>query len=243
MSKQNRIILLAVIVVLLLAVAGLNFYRVTDVQTHLSSAQVYWQDNQAIITVSTINEVRDESYLRLLLSMVGAMPPVSTVPQIGPAKVIVSKADGWDVIQLPKELAPKQFELWPFNSKFYTLEEGKSREWTGRALGPAPASVAGELRRSFPSDPNNYVPAGPKGSGQPYAVLQDVITRAEWHAYTGLANAQTSNLPFELGGRKFTMKVQRSGDVRLAVEGDKSAVTVWEPTKPLHTAVLKLSVN
>jgi hypothetical protein len=242
MSKA-QIIVLAVIVVVILAVAGLNFYRVTDVQTHLSSAQVYWNDTQAIVTVSTVNEVRDQSYLHMLLSVVGIVPPAQSVPQAGPAKVIVSKAEGWDVVQLPKELAPKQFELWPFNAKFYTIEEGKSREWTGRALNPAALPVASELRRSFPADPNNYLPAGPKGSGQPYAIMQDVITRAEWHAYTGLATAQTANLPFELGGRKFTMKVQRSGDVRLTVDGDKSAVTVWEPSKPLHTAALKLSVN
>ncbi|HEX8925953.1 MAG TPA: hypothetical protein VF786_09190 [Terriglobales bacterium] len=242
MSKE-RIIVLVVVLVLLVAVAGLNFYRVGDVQTRLGSAQVYWNDSQAIITVSTVNEVRDESYLHLLLSKVGVMPPLPATSQVGPAKVIVSRAQGWDVIQLPKELAPKQFELWAFNSKLYTIEAGKSREWTGRALGPATPAIASELRRSFPSDPNNYVPSGPKGSGQPYAVMQDVITRAEWHAYTGLASAQTSNLPFEIGGRKFTVKVQRTGDVRLTVDGDKSAVTVWEPTKPVRTAALKLSVN
>jgi len=227
----------------MLTVAGLNFYRVTDVETRLSSAQLYWSDSQAIITVSTIDEVCTQSYLYLVLSRAGVLPLMQPVPQIGPAKVIVSKAQGWDVIQLSKDLAPQQFELWPFNSKFYTLEDGKAREWTGRALSPAPAFVTSELRRSFPADPNNYVPAGPKGSGQPYAIMQDVITRAEWHAYTGLSTASASNLPFELAGRKFTLKVTRAPETRLLVDGDKTAVTVWESSKPLHTAAFQLRVN
>jgi hypothetical protein len=109
------------------------------------------------------------------------------------------------------------------------------REWNGKFWLPAPPQRTAELHSSFPLDPNNYVAAGKGNPPHPYDIVQDVITRDEWHAYQNVATLPNGkHLLFSVGGKDFEVVAQRSripanaGEVSLTVSGSGKSLPLWQ---------------
>lgn len=216
--------------------------RFRSIEEHVLSAQAYWSGDQAIVTVTTKAELRNLSALSRITSLVGNSSP--GVMHVGKAHVYTWKNGSWTHVELPVKGAPAQFELWPYNGKLYTWDYLHTvREWNGQALVAVPRQRAEELEKSFPEDENNYVPAGADGAHHEYAVLQDPISRDEWHGYDVLAMQKgAEKLPLAVGDSNFELNVGRTAPkagrteiVALSINGPGGTMKLWEPATGART--------
>ena len=170
-------ILLPAIVSFLLVYAITSAPRRT-VQESVASAQAYWRGDQAVITLTTQAELRSQT---LLDRLTGKLIPSRPQTRVSKAHVYTWKNQRWEHVELATMQAPRNFELWPYAGSFYVIDLRGVREWNGHALVATSRQRAIELPDCFPENPDNYMAAGPEGSKQLFAVMQDPITRDEWH--------------------------------------------------------------
>lgn len=213
---------------------ALSWYHLNSVREYATSAQVYWRADEGVITLTTRTEVRHETLIARALRAVATLAGRSEPPEVrvGSAKVFTFRHGTWDVQTLDPARSPSAFPLWPYQGKFYTWDNLFVQGWNGHRLVPTEVGRAIELRQAFSRDANHYLPAGPNGSGKPYAVIQDPITLDEWHAYQSITSLPNgSHLAFTLGDKTFQISVQRGGvpaDVSLTLSGEGKSWQIWQ---------------
>jgi len=215
-SGRKKLRLVIPLVLLVVVVAALNFIPRRTAQTYVKSVQVYWRADQAMLTMTTTEVTHEQSWLMTGLGWLGKQVGMllgggKMEAKPGAAHVYRWTGKTWDHQTIPASAAPHILVMWPYGGKFYTWDDAKVvQTWNGRALEPTKPERAAELRASFPNNPNNYLAAG-KASHQPYSIVQDVITRDEWHAYMGVtAMANGAKLSFPAGENTFELQVQRA---------------------------------
>jgi hypothetical protein len=226
---------------------ALNTYRTNSVREYLTSAQVYWHADQAVLTLTTAAEVRSESLIAKGLRSAGSWTKLAANKpdvRVGAAHVFILQNGNWVEQKLSPMRSPTAFSLWPYNGQFYSWDKRQLVSlWNGHILLPVPQPRAVELHKAFPNDPNNFLAAAPSGSPNPYDIVQDVITRDEWHGYQSIASLPDGrHLPFLVGGKVFELVVQRShsataaGEVGLTVNVDGKSLPLWQP-QPMPRSV------
>jgi len=219
---------------------AVSHYRAYSVREHLTSARVYWHADRAFITITSAAEVRSEGLAMMLVRVVGERMKLTTFKpdlRVGSAKVFTCDAGAWTDAALLPVRSPGDFPLWPYNGKFYTWDNRQLvRMWDGHQLLPVPMDRFRELHQSFPHDPNNFIPAGTGAASRSYDVVQDVITREEWHAYQNIASLPPGK-PVEVpvGSKSFEILVQRSpssgafaSDVSLSLRDGVHTISLWQ---------------
>ena len=245
-ARMKWIVLMAAFVVSINFVSG---FRSRTVREYATSAQLYWHADQAIVTVTTAAEVRDESLAATVIEAVRErikLEPSKPQLRVGAAYVYTLQNGRWRTQLLDPVDAPKSFPLWPYNGELYTWNDTAATttptvyQWQKGELIPVSAERAALLREAFPHDPANYMAAGPAHA---YDVMQDAITRDEWHAYTNLvsqANASQANgspLAFPVGDKTLELIASRSskGELSLAVRDSGRATQLWQAQSATRT--------
>jgi hypothetical protein len=237
----------AMIAACLVASYGAAHHRTTSVREYLTSAQVYWRADQAVITITTTAEVRSEGLVAKGVSIARGWAKLADPKpdlRVGAAHVFTLQNGSWQDQKLEPRSSPQVFMLWPYNGHFYTWgTRWQVHEWNGQQLLSVPPQRAAELHSAFPDDPNNFLPAGTGASPQPYNKLQDVITRSEWHAYLDVASLpEGKHLVFPAGGKVYDLFVHRShvansvGEVSLTISEGGKALPLWQ-SQPLPRIV------
>ena len=215
---------------------GLSNYHANTVRESLTSAQVYWRADEAVITITTAAELRSESLLTKGLRIAGGWTKLANIKpdlRIGSARVFTLQNGNWEDQMLSPARSPIAFPLWPYNGRFYTWDRRQVVSvWNGGVLLPVKPPRAGELHRAFPNDPENFLPAGSGATPRSYDVVQDVITRDEWHSYQNIAfMPDGTHLAFPVGNKAFEIVVQRS---RVADAPSEVSLTVTDGSKPFQ---------
>jgi hypothetical protein len=230
---------LALLAAMFVVSYAVSHYRSNTVREYVTSASVYWRADQAVIAITTGAEVRSEGLIPKALSLVRSvakLPADRPEIRVGAARVFTFHNGAWNDVKLSPMASPISFPLWPYNSHFYTWDKRQRvSEWNGYLLVPVSPRRAAELREAFPDDPANYLPAGSGKLPQTYDVLQDVITRDEWHSYQHIASQpEGKQLAFPVGDKTFQIVVQRdhhpasAGEVTLLLNGGGSSLPLFQ---------------
>jgi hypothetical protein len=245
--SSARLKWIALIAACILTLYGATHFHRDSVREYLTSAQVYWQSDQAVITITTAAELRSEGLVSKALCIARRwvnLPESGPDLRVGAAHVFTLQNGSWQEQKLEPRLSPQAFPLWPYNGSFYTWDNFQPpREWNGHALLPVPPQCAADLQTAFPEDPDNFLPAGTGVSPRPYDVVQDVITRDEWHAYRNIASLpEGKHLPFPANGKVFDLFIQRGhvansiGEVSLTISESGKPLPLWQ-AQPLPQIV------
>ncbi len=252
-ARIKWIVLMAAFVLSINFVSG---YRSRTVREYATSAQLYWRlpqqanyglaggpnADQAIVTVTTAAEVRNEGVAATAIGKVrelARLAPSKPMLHVGPAYVYTLQNGRWHTQQLDPAESPKDFPLWPYNGELYTWDETQRgretiSEWhKGELISVSPERAA-QLREAFPHDPANYAAAG---AAHPYDVVQDAITRDEWHAYTNLAaQANGKPLAFPVGDKTLELIATRisKGELSLTVRDGGRLTPLWQAQAAAH---------
>ena len=206
------------------------------------------QPAEAVITLTTAAEVRSEGLIAKGLRIAAGWAKLTTAKpdlRIGTAHVFTFRNGAWQEQKLSPLSSPLAFPLWPYNGHFYTWDKRQVvHEWNGHLSSSVPPRQAAELHGAFPLDPNNFVAAGTGNSPHPYDLVQDVISREEWHAYQNIASLPNGkHLVFPAGERNFEIVVRRArtansvGEVSLMMnEAGAKSLPLWQ-AQPLARSV------
>lgn len=230
---------LAVLALIFAVSYGVSLYRSNTVREYVTSAQVYWRADQAVITLTTGAEVRSEGLVARAVRLVGGWTRLATSKpevRVGSARVFTFRNGNWDEQKLNPAWSPTTFPLWPYNGHFYTWDkQQRVSAWNGSLLMPITPQRTAELRSAFPNDPGNFLPAGSGKAPNAYDVVQDVITRDEWHAYRGIAALPgDKHLAFPIGDKTYEIVVRRdripesAGEVSLTVNGNGKSLPLFQ---------------
>lgn len=230
---------IALLAACLLTLYALSRYHDDSVREYLTSAQVYWRADQTIITITTAAEIRSEGLLDRALRIARRwtnLPERRPDLRVGAAHVFSLQKGSWRDHRLQPSLSPQSFQLWPYNGHLYTWDNPQTpHEWNGQVLLPVPQQRAVDVQTAFPDDPNNLLPAGTGVSPRPYDVVQDVITRDEWHAYRNIASLpEGKHLLFPADGKVFDLFIQRShvsnsiGEISLTLSESGRYLPLWQ---------------
>ena len=246
-ARMKWIVLMAAFIVSINFVSG---YRSRTVREYCTSAQLYWHLPQnakdapaegpdAIVTVTTAAEVRNEGMAATAIGKVrelAKLAPSKPKLHVGATYVYTLQNGRWQTQQLDPVDAPGAFPLWPYNGELYTWNDAANMaggdaqvlQWHQGELIPVSPERAAQLREAYPHDPANYLAAGEAHS---YDVVQDAITRDEWHAYTNLAvQANGKPLAFPVGDKTLELMATRgsNGELSLAIRDGGRSTPLWQ---------------
>ncbi len=231
LGKNTWLALVAAVALVLLAVSA---QPTCWVRERLLSARVYWNSQEAVITLTTSAEVNRDNWMMHMLRRGGRWFGLGHTPSVyvGGARVVVLHNGRREDLLLPPMYSPAQFPLWPYYGHLYTWETHTSvREWTGQTLVPVQAHRAEELLRSFPHTRDNYAPSA---SPTEPDVLQDVVSREAWHSYQRLADLPDgTRVVFPAGEERCEIVVGRNktGEVELGLIRDNRVDALWEQAR------------
>jgi len=236
--NRTRLKWLVIVVLCYAASYAIGHLRADSVREYLTSAQAYWSDDRAFITLTTATEVRTESLsgkgIRIVKGWLGVAPEQPDL-RVGSAYVFTYQNGAWLEQMLTPQSSPQQFEIWPYNGHMFTWDQNQSVSvWNGQSLVEASPRLSLELRKAFPGDPNNYIPAGSGPSPRPYDIVQDPITLDEWYAYRELTDLPDGvSVAFLVGSELFEISTQyvprKTGpaELGLTVAGGGSTLQLW----------------
>lgn len=220
--------------------------RTRTVREYATSARVYWRADQALASVTTAAEIRDEGVVSgafRKLRVAAKIAPAAPELHIGSTHVYVFRNGAWQDNAVNPARSLKSSPLWPYDGTFYTWDDSKAvRQWKNGILATAPPDRAKELRQAFPDDANNYLAAN---AAHPYAILQDAITRDEWHAYENLAAMPDGKaLPFTVGGKAMQAIVRRdpaNNEFSLSIRQGGELLPLWQ-AQPAPRSVSRMEL-
>ena len=245
--SSARLKWIALLAACILTLYGASRFHDDSVREYLTSAQVYWRADHAVITITTAAELRSDSLIDKALRIArrwANMPEGSPDLRVGAAHVFTLQNGSWRVQRLEPRLSPQTCPLWPYNQHFYTWDNLQPpHEWNGHALSSVPPQRAADVQAAFPNDPDNFLPAGTGVSPHPYDIVQDVITRDEWHAYRNIVSLpEGKHLFFPADGKVYDLFVQRSqvansiGEISLTLREGERYLPLWQ-AQPLPQVV------
>jgi hypothetical protein len=210
----------------------INHFHANTVREHLASARVYWTADRAIITVTTTSEACRESWVAHVLRLGALKLKVASaqpVDRVGAAHIFVCQNATCEDAKLESIGFLQDLPLWPYGGKFYTWDwRQRVFQWNGTTLAVVPFARASELYNAFPGEPNNFSPAN---GSRPYDVIQDVVSREEWHAYQDLASLPSgSRVSFPVNGMAEEIVVQRdrAQEASLSLVAGGKTIPLWQ---------------
>jgi hypothetical protein len=250
-ARLKWIVLMIAFAVSIRFVSG---HRTGSVREYATSAQLYSQADRIILSVNTTAEVRNESIPAKAVRKVqelAKLTPSKAELHSGATHIYTLQNGTWQNRQLGPGELPEAFRLWPYNGKLYTWDESQTSaavsddealgvmEWRNGELIETSPELAAQLHQAFPNDPANYLAAG---EAHPYDVVQDAITRDEWHAYTNLAaQANGTPLAFAVGDKTMELMATRGskGELSFTVRDGSRSTSLWQAQAAAHTVSRK----
>jgi len=83
--------------------------------------------------------------------------------------------------------SPIAFPLWPTTDASTPGQASSGLRVERRRVVARQAAARWRTASRLPNDPENFLPAGSGATPRSYDVVQDVITRDEWHSYQNIA--------------------------------------------------------